>query len=474
MRQLQYAAYAILLTLTSTIVAAAQRFSVTTIPMPSNAIDMFAYGINQLGVVAGGVDLASGGCAFIYDQIHAPQVICSFVNGQPGDAFGINDFRQIAGSSDSRGFVYSHSKVSVAGLLPNGTFSGLLSINNFAQATGQADTGPPFGNGGIGLSHAILFSASDGKLIDLGVLPGGEQTYGIAINNLGQVTGFGDVPIHSGIYGATEHAFLYSNGEMMDIGGQPGWFSSQTVGINDFSQVLGFFATPEFVYHTFIYKDGKAQDLGTQIFPSALNNFADIVGTDNIVSPYGSVSAALYSDGVMQDLNTLVPAATPFYIESALGINDSGQIIGAGVTADGSSPAFILTPICDRRQYKISQSDLEKNEHWCLAAKGIRIVPPAAAFGDVEIGTTSQSITVTVTNTSGEPIRFHPKHEMRKFKFDAGTCRLKDGKMDLDSGASCAFSVSFSPERAGVDEGRIKLDTSVGPVDYRLSGTGTE
>ena len=45
--------------------------------------------------------------------------------------------------------------------------------------------------------------------------------------------------------------------------------------------------TPEFVGHTFLYKDGKAEDLGTQILSSALNNFADIVGTDNIVSPYG-------------------------------------------------------------------------------------------------------------------------------------------------------------------------------------------
>jgi hypothetical protein len=111
----------------------------------------------------------------------------------------------------------------------------------------------------------------------------------------------------------------------MDIGGQPGWFSSGGTAINDFSQLLGLFVTPEFVGHTFLYKDGKAEDLGTQILPSALNNFADIVGTDNIVSPYGSVSAALYSDGVVQDLNTLVPARTPFYIESALGFMIRGK-----------------------------------------------------------------------------------------------------------------------------------------------------
>jgi hypothetical protein len=68
------------------------------------------------------------------------------------------------------------------------------------------------------------------------------------------------------------------------------------------------------------------------------------------------------------------------------------------VTADGSSPAYILSPVYDRRKYSISESDLKKNRHWCLAAEGIRIVPPDATFedvevGDVEIGTTSQSIT---------------------------------------------------------------------------------
>jgi probable HAF family extracellular repeat protein len=242
--------------------------------------------------------------------------------------------------------------------------------------------------------------------MDLGVLAAHQQTYGVGISNLGQVTGWETVPTTSVPYGLTYHAFLYSDGKLMDIGGQPGWFSSGGTAINDFSQVLGLFATPEFVGHRFLYKDGKAEDLGTQILPSALNNFADIVGTDNIVSPYGSVSAALYSDGVVQHLNTLVPAGTPFYIESALGINDSGQIIGAGVTADGSSPAYILTPICDRRKYSISESDLKKNRHRCLAAKRIRIVAPDATFGDVEVGTTSQSTTVTGTNTSGQPIVF--------------------------------------------------------------------
>lgn len=96
--------------------------------------------------------------------------------------------------------------------------------------------------------------------------------------------------------------------------------------------------------------------LPAQFNPGAFNNVADIVGIDNVViGPYGSGSAALYSDGVVQDLNSLVPAGTPFYIAYAEAINDSGQIIGGAIGADNSAPAYPhsnlrSSPLQDQRQ----------------------------------------------------------------------------------------------------------------------------
>lgn len=111
----------------------------------------------------------------------------------------------------------------------------------------------------------------------------------------------------------------------------------------------------------------------------------------------------------------------------------------------------------------------------------LTIVPTANAqrftvttFGDVGVGTTSQSITVTGTNTSGQPIVFRGAAGIRHFNLDAGTCHLKDGRDGLAPGDSCTFTVNFSPTGTGEDMGPIWLSTSAGLVDFHLSGTGTD
>jgi probable HAF family extracellular repeat protein len=46
----------------------------------------------------------------------------------------------------------------------------------------------------------------------------------------------------------------------------------------------------------------------------------------------------------MIDLNNLVDPSTGWVLESADGINDSGQIVGYGVNPSGQTHAFLLTP----------------------------------------------------------------------------------------------------------------------------------
>jgi len=262
---------------------------------------------------------------------------------------------------------------------------------------------------------------------------------------------------------------------MMDIGTQPGWIASQGLAINRFAEVTGYFYGADYVTHGFLYQSGKAQDLGPNFLPSALDDFADVVGTNSqLVGPEMSGTAALYADGVLQNLNTLIPAKTGFYLADAVAINNSGQIIGDGILTNSDFQEYVLTPICNRDKYPISASDLKKNQHWCLAAKGILITPFSAAFGDVAVGTTSSSITVNGTNTSGSPIVFQGADGLGRFNFTTDTCSLKDGRLGLEPGASCKFTVSFSPNKAGVDEGSILLGTSAGDVVFQLDGTGTD
>ena len=92
------------------------------------------------------------------------------------------------------------------------------------------------------------------------------------------------------------------------------------------------------------------QDLGTLEgdFLSAapcchtINNGGQIVGF-SIPGPLGSGRAFLWQNGVMTDLNTLIPKDSGWYLQQAQSINDAGQIAGYG-TNNGAVHAFLAHP----------------------------------------------------------------------------------------------------------------------------------
>jgi hypothetical protein len=56
--------------------------------------------------------------------------------------------------------------------------------------------------------------------------------------------------------------------------------------------------------------------------------------------------AWIWQDGVMTDLNTLIPDASPYFLMEALSINDRSEI--AGFMFDSSAvvaPGFVATPV---------------------------------------------------------------------------------------------------------------------------------
>ncbi len=217
-------------------------------------------------------------------------------------AEGINNGGQVVGYGNvntyfdpvMNAFVGSQSNYQDIGTFRgNGSYSEVNGINDSGQVVGRADIIAG------GNTHAILYN--NGIWNDLGTLPGGSQSYGLAISNSGQVVGYGDT---NG--GSATHAFLWQGGSgMQDLGTLGGTF--------DDSVALG------------------------------INNNGLIVGYDTISST-GSQDAFLYSDGVMQDLNDLIPSTSDWTLEEATGINDSGQIVGEGVNPSGQTDAFLLTP----------------------------------------------------------------------------------------------------------------------------------
>ena len=101
---------------------------------------------------------------------------------------------------------------------------------------------------------------------------------------------------------------------------------------------------------SFVFEDGTFTDLETLpgydvIAGFDLNNDSIVVGIARAVnSSSGPDVGFIWQDGVMRNLNDLVPPKFGLTIGRARGINNAGQITGSGTGPDGNSVAFLLTP----------------------------------------------------------------------------------------------------------------------------------
>ncbi len=90
-------------------------------------------------------------------------------------------------------------------------------------------------------------------------------------------------------------------------------------------------------------------DLGTVAsgdcsFASSINVYTQVVGTN--YSSRGAPAAFLWENGSIVDLNTLIPAGSPVYLQFTFNINEQGEIAATGADANGNNHAALLIP-CD-------------------------------------------------------------------------------------------------------------------------------
>jgi probable HAF family extracellular repeat protein len=74
----------------------------------------------------------------------------------------------------------------------------------------------------------------------------------------------------------------------------------------------------------------------------AANDQGEVVGLS--IDKTGVPRAFLRRNGVMLDLNTLLPTNSPIYALVAQFINSRGEITGFGVNGSGQTHAFLATP----------------------------------------------------------------------------------------------------------------------------------
>jgi probable HAF family extracellular repeat protein len=293
-----------------------------------------AYGINDAGLVVGGGGPTG---AFTWDSSHGRQNLEPFgITDPQSDAYGVSPNGLIVGAAEPfrdsprHAFLYDHGAVTDLG-----TFGGALSaargVNDAGQVVGWAYTD-------VGTTHAFLWDSQNG-LQDLSP-DWNPASSASAINSSGLIPGSTCCDDRG------SHAVVWdSTGGMSDIAS--GGVVTGALGVNDAGQVVGGYVVNSSNADAFLYDGGTLTDLGNLghgvAAACAINDAGIIVGgadARNSFEEHGFV----YADGVMTDLNDLVPPGSGLTIYQAHGINHGGQI--AGVALDGRSffHAILLTP----------------------------------------------------------------------------------------------------------------------------------
>ena len=205
-----------------------------------------------------------------------------------GDYPNFNPF--IVGHPDpvlTRAFKWQDGKLIDLGALPGNNSSAVFQINGSGVGAGMSETGALDPLTGYPADNAVLFTS--GSVINLGTLPGGYESQAVAINDLGQAAGFGSNGIPDPVsffgWGTQSRSFIWQNGVMQDLGtlGGPDALMTQ---LNARGQIAGDSytnATPNPAtgvptIDPFLWQGGHMRDLGTLGGTQSLTNWLNNSG----------------------------------------------------------------------------------------------------------------------------------------------------------------------------------------------------
>jgi probable HAF family extracellular repeat protein len=338
-----------------------------------------AVGLNNNDLINGASGLADfTQHAVVWKKGLITDIAVPGLGGLNSEAFGVNAEGQAAGlaetaTSDPNGedfcgfgtyviclpFMWQHGVMTSLPTLGGNNAEG-GQINDRGQMAGNAenttlDSTCPVGGPQMFQEKPVTWEK--GKVRRLHTFPGDPDGWAFGINDHGQTVGASGfcstLNEDTGVYILSRHALLWDKRAVTDLGnlGGTGAFGPGNVAgeINNQGEVVGTSDLKgDTKFHAFLWtrKNGM-KDLGTldgdvDSAGLGINQAGDAVGVS--FDEDGDPRAFLRKNGVMADLNTLIPADSPLYLLFAHGINSGGEIVGFGVDGAGDVHAFLATP----------------------------------------------------------------------------------------------------------------------------------
>jgi probable HAF family extracellular repeat protein len=303
----------------------------------------YATALNDSGLVVGqaGTTGDAEQHAFLYSGSFPP---LDLEGGSYSLPFDINELGNVVGLFTfeepfvSHGFLYEGS-LPVQDL---GTLTGIVGsrsiasgINSNGHIVGSSDAS----GGGY---RATFWASGAGPPVSLGVPLGYANSDLVAIND-------GELAVGTAYPAASfAHAFTYDvpTAQWHDVGLFPGGNFSKGEDINQAGVAVGIATLPGGAFHAFQWTgSGTPQDLGalpgyTESGAVGINDSGQVIGASWEADTY---HGTLWDAGVPVDVNDLLPSGSGWLIDDPVDINNAGQIVGGGYH-NGDYHGFLLSP----------------------------------------------------------------------------------------------------------------------------------
>jgi probable HAF family extracellular repeat protein len=270
-----------------------------------------------------------------------------------------------------------------------GGYNGQASaINNRGEVVGFAENGPvdptcPAGTTNNHIALPALWVRGNAEALPL--VTGDIDGFAFGINDQGQSVGY------SGNCTVATHAVLWKDNAVIQLQDLGGAGSNFAYVINSRGQIAGQVGSADGTTFSAGFwqngANGAVTNLGVlpgdfAAFATGLNNRGQVVGND-FDSNFNWSHGFIWQDGVMTDLNTLIPADSNLFIISASNINDRGQISGMATVLTGPHAgdihAYLLNPV--NEPVGASMADLARTHpHSVLSAAACNHSPQKFAL----------------------------------------------------------------------------------------------